>query len=217
MSGFRWLLAVVGILILLLVFWISRRELSGRPPIDASRLLRRRRAPVMPSPEAGMPAAEESVLPDGLPAAEIAAPVHVPEKILTVRLTGKAGASFAGDALLRAMQEAGLEHGRFSIFHRHAPGDARQAIFSVASLVEPGSFDLTGMVAERFPGITLFMTVPGPVDALAAFDDMLATARVLATALDGELLDEQGSRLSVQRERFLRDELTQLRHGQSLS
>ncbi|MBW7930278.1 MAG: cell division protein ZipA [Gammaproteobacteria bacterium] len=217
MSGFRWLLAVVGILILLLVFWISRRELSGRPPIDASRLLRRRRAPVMLPSEAGTPAVEKPVLLDGAPAMEVVAPIQVPEKILTVRLTGKAGASFAGDALLRSMQEAGLEHGRFNIFHRHAPGDARQAVFSVASLVEPGSFDLAGMTAERFPGITLFMTVPGPVDALAAFDDMLATARALATALDGELLDEQGSRLSVQRERFLRDELTQLRHGQSLS
>lgn len=217
MSGFRWLLAIAGVLILLLVFWISRREMSGRPPIEAGRLLHRRRAPVMPTPEPEEPGAVAETPAGEAPVAEAVAPPPAPEKILAVRLTGKAGASFAGDALLRALQEAGLEHGRFGIFHRHAPGDSHQAIFSVAGLVEPGSFDVAGMAAERFPGITLFMTLPGPVEAVAAFDDMLATARTLATTLDGELLDEQGSRLSVQRERFLRDELTQLQYGQRRS
>jgi FtsZ-interacting cell division protein ZipA len=49
-------------------------------------------------------------------------------------------------------------------------------------------------------------------DGIAAFDAMLSTSRTLASALDGELLDENGSRLSVQRERYLREEVIQLQH-----
>ena len=85
-------------------------------------------------------------------------------------------------------------------------------LFSVASLVEPGSFDLTRLKTERFPGVSLFVALPGAGDGVAAFDDMLSTAHGLAIKLDGELLDEQGSRLSVQRERYLREEVIQFQH-----
>jgi cell division protein ZipA len=82
----------------------------------------------------------------------------------------------------------------------------------VASLVEPGSFDLTRMRSERFPGVSLFLELPGDGDGVTAFDDMLSTAHSLAQTLDGELLDETGSRLSVQRERYLREEVIQYQH-----
>ena len=38
---------------------------------------------------------------------------------------------------------------------------------------------------------------------------MMAAARALAQSLDGELLDESGSTLSIQRERYLREEIIQ--------
>ncbi len=220
MSEFRWLLAAAGVLILLLVFWLSRREFSGRPPINASRYLRRR----VPQFGAGTPAepttGASQATPDaasgnaeaGLQQVVVPQPAPVPEKIVVLRLTGKAGATFAGDALVRSFHAAGLRHGKFGIFHRCHPADETTAIFSLASMVEPGSFDLGRMESERFPGVSIFMGLPGPADSLAAFDDMLSTARTLATALEGELLDEHGSRLSVQRERFLREEIIQLQH-----
>lgn len=219
MSGFRWLLALLGVLLLGFIFWLSRRELSGQAPINTGRFSRGRKAPVLKSFEDDdpNPAAEATDSPTPEPLDVVMAPpaIQVPDRILTVRLTGRGGASFAGEALRRALEDAGLQHGRFGIFHRCHQPDRQQSIFSVASLVEPGSFDLSSMDAERLPGVSMFMTVPGPVDALSAFDDMLATARDLATILDGEVLDEQGSRLSVQRERFLRDELVQLRRRTS--
>ena len=85
-------------------------------------------------------------------------------------------------------------------------------LFSVASLVEPGSFDLTRVKTERYPGISLFLSLPVEGDALAAFDEMLSTAHSLASKLGGELLDEHGSRLSVQRERYLREEVIRFQH-----
>jgi FtsZ-interacting cell division protein ZipA len=42
---------------------------------------------------------------------------------------------------------------------------------------------------------------------------MMQAARALAQTLDGELLDESGSTLSIQRERYLREEIIQFQHS----
>ncbi len=54
-------------------------------------------------------------------------------------------------------------------------------------------------------------------DGVAVFDDMLQTARTLAQRMDGELLDELGSRLSVQRERYMREEVIDFERQRSLA
>jgi len=207
----RWLLLAAGILILALTFWISRREASGKPLVPPG-VLRRR-----------LPGLGEIARTENAPAVASPNPTQastspeVPARIIAIRLTGIGRASFAGEALILALRETGLRHGRFGIFHRHDPENEQRIRFSVASLVEPGSFDLTRIRSERFPGVSLFMAVPSGPDGVAAFDDMLSTARALAVALDGELLDENGSRLSVQRERYLREEIIQYRHKMASS
>ena len=64
---------------------------------------------------------------------------------------------------------------------RHLPSLRRQrrrrVVFSAASLVEPGSFDLENIKAQKIPGISLFMVLPGPIDGAEAFDLMMAAAR----------------------------------------
>ena len=57
------------------------------------------------------------------------------------------------------------------------------------------------------------MVLPGPVEGVEGFDLMMAAARALAQTLDGELLDESGSTLSIQRERYLREEIIQFQLG----
>ncbi len=212
MSEIRWLLAVGGVLILLLVFWLSRRESAGGQALNATDLLRRR----IPHLAADSKDAEVVGTEAQGPLQEMEKPpgreIKVPEKILTVRLTGRGSAPFGGEALLLALMGAGLQHGQYGIFHRHDSTDERRSLFSVASLAEPGSFDLASMPAARYHGVSIFLTIPGPKDVLAAFDDMLSTAHALATTLEGELLDEHGSRLSIQRERFMREEVIQLQH-----
>jgi FtsZ-interacting cell division protein ZipA len=42
---------------------------------------------------------------------------------------------------------------------------------------------------------------------------MVRTARDLARDLNGDLRDEQGSSWSIQRERFVREEIIQFQHG----
>jgi cell division protein ZipA len=132
-------------------------------------------------------------------------------------MLSRGSAPFPGEDLVLALREAGLRHGRFGIFH-FFPADADGTpIFSVASLTEPGSFDLTRLRTDEYQGVSLFLGLPGPIEGVAAFDAMVNAGRAIAKRLDGNLVDEHGSTLSVQRERYLREEVIQFqhRHGRS--
>ena len=126
------------------------------------------------------------------------------------------GAVRAEDLVL-ALREAGLRHGRFGIFHAPVSDTDDTPIFSVASLTEPGSFDLTRVHTDVYQGVSLFLGLPGPVEGVTAFEAMVNAARAVAKRLDGNLVDEHGSTLSVQRERYLREEVIQFQHRQGRS
>jgi cell division protein ZipA len=110
-----------------------------------------------------------------------------------------------------------MRHGKFGIFHRFEGSDENKIIFSAASLVEPGSFDIANIKDQEIPGISLFMVLPGPMDGAKGFDLMMAAARALSQSLNAELLDESGSTLSIQRERYLREEIIQHQHASVLA
>lgn len=133
-------------------------------------------------------------------------------KVVTIRLMARQRNGFPGEKLVLTMRELGLRHGEFGIFHRPADTSDLPNEFSIASLVEPGSFDLTKIRSNSYPGVSIFMMLPANRDGVEIFDDMMQISRSLAKQLDGELVDEQGSSLSVQRERFLREEIIQFEH-----
>ena len=135
------------------------------------------------------------------------------QKIVTVRIIARDNGSLAGDELVLSLRGIGLRHGKFGIFHRLDGSDEERTLFSAASLVEPGSFDLANIKDQELPGISLFMVLPGPVDGAEAFDSMMEAARALASSLDADLLDESGSTLSIQRERYMREEIIQFEHA----
>ena len=118
---------------------------------------------------------------------------------------GSGGASrMQGGSVLEALQAEGLRFGRYQIFHRlHDDG---RPIFSVASLKDPGTFDPQTMPGTEYPGVLVFTVLPGPVGAGEAFDEMLFTARALATHLGGALADEKGVPLTAHRAGRLREE-----------
>ena len=132
-------------------------------------------------------------------------------KIITIRIVARNKTVFLGDELVLSMRGIGLKHGKFGIFHHF--DDYEKIIFSVSSLVEPGSFDMQNIKNQEIPGISLFMVLSGSFDCVEAFDMMLNAARTLSQTLKGELLDESGSTLSIQRERYLREEIIQFQHN----
>jgi cell division protein ZipA len=145
--------------------------------------------------------------PDGPPAA--LAEEAARQRIVALRLVAPA-ARWGGQLLRESLEAEGLHYGRYSIFHRER--EDGKTLFFVASLVEPGSFDLGRMDQQMFPGISLFGIVPGPLEAPATFDLILAAGRHLLDRLGGQLQDEQGSTLTAQRILHLREELVQFEH-----
>ncbi|MDJ0750994.1 MAG: cell division protein ZipA [Woeseiaceae bacterium] len=209
MDGLRWLLLFFGLLVIAGVYVYSRRE--KKPKVDDSDAVSERREPTLDGSESivvedldsGFESPEIDDTADDAPADD------PPQKIVTLRLVGRDKKLFQGDELILSMRGIGLRHGKFGIFHRYDGNDESRTVFSAASLVEPGSFDLTNIKDQQIPGISLFLVLPGPVENVEAFDMMMAAARALAQSLDGELLDESGSTLSIQRERYLREEIIQ--------
>ena len=215
MDGLRWLLLFFGLLVIAGVYLYSRREKTKpEEPAEDSRV---RREPTLEGGDSKPAAADMDgsveVLKFGEEEQTEPPPEDVPQKIVTLRLIGHEKKPFKGDELILSMRGIGLRHGKFGIFHRYDGNDESRTIFSAASLVEPGSFDLANIKDQQIPGISLFLVIPGPVDSVEAFDLMMAAARALAQTLDGELLDESGSTLSIQRERYLREEIIQFQHS----
>lgn len=120
-------------------------------------------------------------------------------EVLVVHLIAPKDAPFNGREMLQQLLEQGLRFGEMSIFHRHQrEGGRDQLLFSMANAVEPGTFDIDEMEKQDFRAVTFFLKLPGPSRAQDALDKMMATARKLATALGGELRDEQHSVLTPQ-------------------
>jgi cell division protein ZipA len=131
------------------------------------------------------------------------------QRIVALRLVAS-GDRWLGADLRAALEAEGLSFGPYSIFHRERE-DGKSLLY-VASMMEPGSFDIARMDEQEFPGISLFGVVPGPLDAPSTFDLVLATGRNLADRMKGQLQDEQGSTLTSQRILNLREELVHFEH-----
>ncbi len=224
MDGLRWLLLLFGLLVIAGVYLYSRRQKEASTEETGSQA---RVEPRLDGDDSKDGTGEESddyfdeigdvPMASNSASENAAVVVDGPQKIVTVRIVAKDKKSFAGDELVLSMRGLGLRHGKFGIFHRYDGNDEGKTVFSAASLVEPGSFDLQNIKGQSIPGISLFLVLPGPVESVEAFDLMLAAARTLTQSLDGELLDESGSTLSIQRERYLREEIIQFQHSSLMS
>jgi cell division protein ZipA len=125
-------------------------------------------------------------------------------KILSLRLA-IAPQRIEGTKLQEALLAESLQHGKYGIFHRlHVDGSI---VFSVASMVEPGTFELEKMSETLYPGITMFTQLPGPVPGMHALNELIACARRLQANLGGTLQDERGVPLTVHRIERMRQEV----------
>jgi cell division protein ZipA len=139
-------------------------------------------------------------------AASAANPAEL-QRIVTIRVCALEETRWSGAELMAALELHGLAFGRYQVFHRkHVDG---RSLFCVASLIEPGTFDIAGMAAQEFRGVTMFAVLPGPLAPLETIDELFATARGLAEALSGmvQVQDAKGMPLSSQRAAALREDV----------
>jgi cell division protein ZipA len=127
------------------------------------------------------------------------------QRIVSIRVCAAGETRWSGLDLMIALENHGLAHGRYNVFHRkHSDG---RTLFCAASLVEPGVFNLAKMPQEEFRGLTLFAVLPGPLPPLQTLDAVIETAGELAATLHGTLQDSHGAPLSMQRAEALREDV----------
>lgn len=138
-------------------------------------------------------------------------------EVLVINVVAKPDREFYGIDLLPALLASGLRFGDMNIFHRHFDQDpSSPVLFSVANMVNPGTFDLNQINDFATRGVCFFMTLPNVATSMQAFDRMLDSAQQLRIALDGDLKDDNRSVMTAQtiehyRQRVRDFDLRQLR------
>lgn len=138
-------------------------------------------------------------------------------EVLVVNVMARDGYAFSGNELVQVLITSGLKFGEMNIFHRRLGNNDKGAVvFSVANILNPGTFDLNDMGNFTTPGVSLFLALPSPTNNLKAFEHMLEVAQHLRGALDGELKDDHRNVMTAQtiehyRQRIRDFELRQLK------
>ncbi|SFM25051.1 cell division protein ZipA [Marinobacter zhejiangensis] len=121
------------------------------------------------------------------------------QEVIVINVLAKQGQDFPGRALKQLFEACGLLYGDMDIYHRHEEFDTVSPVqFSVANAVEPGTFRPDDIETLTTPGISFFMSVPGPSNSMQAFDFMLETAQCVVRNMGGELKDERRSVMTAQ-------------------
>ncbi|WP_290648869.1 cell division protein ZipA [Aquisalimonas sp.] len=136
----------------------------------------------------------------------------VGEKIIVLHIHAGEGLCFTAPAVKEALDNVGLRFGQHGIYHRHVETRrGEEPVYSVASMVKPGTLDPNDPDTLETPGLAMFLRLPGPFDGLSAFEQMLETARRLADQLDGHLLDSTRCNLTAQAVEHIREDLREYR------
>jgi cell division protein ZipA len=120
-------------------------------------------------------------------------------EVLVLNVTAKHGRVFAGDELLQVLITLGLKFGDMNIFHKRLSKEHQSTvIFSVANMLNPGTFDLNNMDEFATLGISFFLALPAPINNLDAFEQMLAVAQEIRDTLGGDLKDDHRNGMTGQ-------------------
>jgi cell division protein ZipA len=131
-----------------------------------------------------------------------------PEKLIVLHVTAGPSGRILGVELKAALEAEGLEFGIMDIYHRLVSTDAGPVPqFSVANMLNPGTFDPAAMDDFSTVGVALFLQLPGPRDAAESFEVMLSCAEGLAARLGGQVLDASRSTLTPQGIEHIRESI----------
>jgi len=213
-----------GLLLIAAIFLFGRpkKKVQGRRVEGAEGTNGQRREPVLGEGEAPAEGAAPVVGEDGVTQPELGLPevdagpasdlgkrtTQDFDKIVSLFVAARAGEQLRGEDIVVAAEKTGLVFGHMNVFHRLVEGHPeRGPIFSMASIMKPGSFDMANIRDMETPAIAFFLTLPAPLTALDAWEKMLPTVQRMGELLDGVVLDDSRNALGRQRIAHIRDEL----------
>ena len=144
--------------------------------------------------------------------ARVELPLDIEPLVLAVTVMAEDGESFTGVEVREALESEGLLYGAMKIFHFFNKDvgevtETDEAVFSAASVLEPGIFDLDALDEMVVPGLMLFCQLPGPLSGEAALDIMLDKGRGLAVRLHGHMCDDRRNRFTSQAKTSYKDRI----------
>jgi len=121
--------------------------------------------------------------------------------IIILFILPKMQTKFSGSQINSSVQAMGLKFGEMNIYHYYKIENNRQrTVFSLANMIEPGSFNPDTIHDMQSPGLTVFMQI-NPSDDVDAMDDlteMLQRSYQLAGLLEGRICNHLRQPLTEQ-------------------
>ena len=125
----------------------------------------------------------------------------VDPEVIVVSVVMPEGQVMSGAALLPSLLTLGMKYGDMDIFHRHEDNAGNGKVtFSLANMMNPGTFDLDEIESFATQGISMFMTLPNAGDPFEVFQQMIGAAKQLALEFQGQVLDDKRSVMTKQTE-----------------
>lgn len=209
MSELRWILLLIGVLIVAGVYGYTRYQRHLRDEASFGRRGAQRDVLDVRGDEPVISSTDEVVDASDLPPIEFdpgddeapggageaaaadrddgAAP-EKPREILILHVRAPEDRPWPGEAVARAAADTGLQQTDKNIF-QYFPPESEQVLFHAADMFKPGVIDWQRLDEVRLRGLSLFMQLPVYCPASGAFETMLGCARRLTEALGGEVLD----------------------------
>lgn len=184
-TDLRLLLVIIGLVLGALILFRSIR--NKRPPSRFDETM---------SDDESITSEDEIQISQTDPLLEQSKAEKLQPKVISLTIVSTHGYPLLGEDLIQVLESEGFCYSSAKIFQRHYQDEPTQPVmYSVASMVEPGTFDYQNMPFETYRGIVMWMVLPTD-NAVDVFEEMLNDAKVLTQRLHATLCDNKREPLS---------------------
>jgi len=121
------------------------------------------------------------------------------------------GIVFRREQVIRCLDSLGCvprsDNGYDYVVLDRAVNKTLQRLFMITDAHAPGIFAREEQAADRTNGLVFEMSLPGPIDSVMAFEKLLDIARIVATKLNGVVCDDLQNRLTKQATMHIKDRI----------